>query len=1404
MALTTDASGGFSSLNLFNFRKDRANTFSTGGPLTSAFSSLKARLTRPKPLPDGPKVSKEMLTAKAKAMPKAPSNAPQVQQPTTGTQASGTTIAPVSTQVTVSQTDKVHELTSKYQGEIAKFSKRVSDYTEKVVENGQAEKPSMKEHARLTGEKIELLAGIEKELAKFEEDGKGHLSNKDVAQMREQLVGLLVDLAFPEAAVKREFDSALILKPSDDLIGAHRDFVKLLADLRSNLSPANAASLTGSFLDEVSRMPLLSRSGLSQHDRVETASSLVSAFSKGEISFASVPQLNTTSPSVKAVLSEFRAVHHENDAARNFLAKLNDQNELPTGISKAEIGTLTASEIRAKLDPNDTKLQADFKTAVDGGRATAKLRDDYEAQRDRTAKALGPEKMQLVEASIQMMAKGVITGFEKDKGIVWTMPPEVTKLLTQLAKTNSEAAFQVARLADSMEKLTEAQDKNLGHNQMGMDPGKKFSADEFLKLTGVTRKDIESMGYDFDTVKGNFQENMSRLGKAGFSGVDDVTHAVDRMRAAKSTLENRDVQDNLQSDLAKQPSVVGQLMLNEISSDARSTVKEHLDQGDLATGRTEAQTQAFTGISQSVQETLFRPDNWTGDKASFSNLGQELEALQGKVNFCDLQGVWIAEDIQRIESNVADHQKVLRDYATAKHGKLDLEKPEGLKSAKIILDVVKLDTAIKNLPDNETRRAFIKERDELRTQLKGFDASSLKRTWIGKSPFSSEKPPSLEQIKDFYEQAKAIVYLRETAPNLLAEKRVAQSKLPSARNALLKERYEKAPNLFAAMDRMIHAAVVSKIDFNAKPTTGEEAYNPTYDMRGKKDEIVAQLKTWGMDTDRFAVEIDRAISSPITGDTLLAWRARDTNGSFGELLETAAVDTVKKPMSSRIKEFGESALLMLANKSRVDEQMRDELGVLIDKMPSGGKFDLMSGTEIKLNTGRIPVEPTGTVTVRGRLSGSIFDNFTIEVGSNNEIKLIGLFGGTVKAGVDLQAGWKLFEQEIAGPKGKMDIKLAATLSGDVGYEGAEGVQITFPPGAEGRKQAIEAIMKLTERQKPSASIFENANDVMDVRRHKGDASLKSDIGGKLNFGWQPSEDGDVLGNTSGTGGIKSGSKNGVGIGISAGITGNAGIGGKTERYVGLDKTVVKSEYQTTVGVSAKATVNVQVFTLLGLAENQALTRTGAQSSADKDFHTSDNKGLWSGGDATSSEDLLSLGVSVSVTQIHKKKMEFDNVGPDGTEVLSKIELKELTDGANTKSGNDLAAIFNGVDIPKLDKARREQLRSMFDQMARLGHSNAMIEMTYTLSGPNLKLVQSLHKDARDAELAGNKSEAKALMAAAQRIIDDRDSYDPDKVVLLDKTGVKGSANRGNAALVSLDIVSNTGVERPMMTVSLKV
>ena len=148
-----------------------------------------------------------------------------------------------------------------------------------------------------------------------------------------------------------------------------------------------------------------------------------------------------------------------------------------------------------------------------------------------------------------------------------------------------------------------------------------------------------------------------------------------------------------------------------------------------------------------------------------------------------------------------------------------------------------------------------------------------------------------------------------------------------------------------------------------------------------------------MDTDAFAVEIDEAIAHPIDAKTLRAWDWTDSSQSFDELMETGFIDRAQSTKGRKAMRLMGDAALLFANKRRIDSRMREELGALLNEMPKNSKFDIKTGTEITLNSGKIPLEPTATVTLRGRLAGSILQTMQIEVGSSGEFKISGPAGG---------------------------------------------------------------------------------------------------------------------------------------------------------------------------------------------------------------------------------------------------------------------------------------------------------------------------------------------------------------------------------------------------------------------------
>ncbi|WP_417278786.1 hypothetical protein [Celeribacter sp.] len=1410
MGTNVKGSVGLPGLNFARFQADRAGRTKA----TTLVSSAK-RKTSPPPqkLPEPPRVKTATLLAAARnrapqpAPNPAPNQAPNQAVPPQLNAPQNLLAQPAPPPGPPPMSPAAQARLAEMPGEVAGLATRAEAFI------GAATTETGTRAEQLTERKA-LMAEIGAALAEVEQAARFNLARPEVDALRMQLVGLALDVALPDLAQVRadgcelgdEVQAFLVAihaeaHPSDQLRDAHAGLSRILVDMRAGFAdrPEIAAEVTGAFLKAMADTPLMRGTAHGPVEKMQMLEQLTRGLAHGLVTVGPTPLLNTESEGAAKVLSALRAEHYADGAARHFLATLDPQAEPGLAQDVAALGAeglrgLGHEAIRARLPE---RLRDGLDAAVTRGREGAALRDAYEAQATRTARALGPDLARLAEASVLLKARG--THMTGEDGAPGQAPDAVVdEMLQGLAGTNRQAAFQVAKLALTMERLATAEEATLGYNQFGIAPDERFDAAAILQITGLSEKDITSMGYALGEVGATFQQNMERLGKAGFTGVGQVNETMDRMRGLKAVIENRDIQDNLRADLRSQTRTMGTLLQKEIATDAMESFGAALGDDLSADGGT-ALAQVFAGIGGAVHEALFATE--TGAP---SETGQRLDALQADLAVNAEVSLQVAQELTALEDEILLHQEVLADYA-ATHGRIDSRHPEGLKSAQLILKVIDLDATAANHPEGAVKAMIERERDAALRQLKGFDATLLKRSWSGRMALGGGRVPGLDAVRGLKDQARAIVFLRETGPERMAGLRAMQTELGLARAELLAERRDMAPNLLAAVDRIIHSAVLSQVPFDAAPTDVEFGFNPEYAMADKREEIVAQLQDWGLDTEAFATEIDRAIEAPLTGRTLADWQRQADRGTFDQLLDTGLVERAPAK-GSRFGRLAMDGLMFLANKRRIGSQMRQELAALVEAMPNGSKFDLMSGTEIKLNTGRIPLEPTATITLRGRLAGSLFKSMVIETGSSGEIKLLGMAGGTAKLGADLQAAVKLAEAELGG--GKAEVKLAAQLSADAGGELARGFQLSFPKGEAGRQAALDTLLRLTERQRPSAEIFETASDVSSFHRQKGSVGLKSAISAKAAMGWQPGgNDGDMFDDGEDDPDYKSGAKNKHGFGISAGITARVGMGGKKEVFHGLDKSVVKTEVQTEIGISAKASLYAQTFTALGMGTSALINDTGLQRDMDERFDKGSGdtvEGSWTGGDATMATDIAGISADMSVTSVQKKKLEFDVIGEDKREVLTKVELKEITDGANTPTMHHIIASFSDGTLERLRDTPEKlaQVRGMIDEIGGLGLSSSRVEVAYNIKSDKLALANELFLEAELARSTGDKRGARMLVAEAQAILDDRENYAPAKISLIDKTSAKASANRGRAPLIELNMVSKAGVERVVMSVGL--
>ena len=474
MSMKMEGSFGPPSMKLGTFTKDGPQT-SQRGPLANGVRSLKNFFSRAKPLPTTPKIDKGVILAKATGHggQTAPVTDPQVQQqtatlvhqppvpltPPTPTPPKDTTVATTTKPSTQKLDDKTEKQVNDLAKELGTLKGKVHSYAEAMEQNKGSGKEATKQRVELTTTRLEMQKTIEKHLTALDAAVKAYPDDVTIKALRTQLVGLSLDIAFPDAALKREnfasMDPTLSnaiqkgnspearqLKADAQLADIHKDFAETLSALRSTMSkPELATQLTGVFLKAVADMPLADSGSMTADEKMQTALTVVKALAKGDVSIGPIPLLSTSDKAIKSVLSEFRANHYGNDAARHFLDDVDTLTGGHLAIDTSRIGSLNASEIRKLLPQDNADLLKHFDAAVKSGKDTAKLRDEYEAQRTRTARALGPEKMQIVESSIRLMSKGAIDLDASGDKTVFVQPgaQQLEGVMQELIKTNKDA-----------------------------------------------------------------------------------------------------------------------------------------------------------------------------------------------------------------------------------------------------------------------------------------------------------------------------------------------------------------------------------------------------------------------------------------------------------------------------------------------------------------------------------------------------------------------------------------------------------------------------------------------------------------------------------------------------------------------------------------------------------------------------------------------------------------------------------------------------------------------------------------------------------------------------------------------------------------------------------------------------
>ncbi|WP_163850618.1 hypothetical protein [Pseudooceanicola aestuarii] len=1291
---------------------------------------------------------------------------------------------------------------------------------------------------------LDLSRGIEDKITLLSEAASGLPPHAETTEALRALTRQAILVERPglvlasDAALEALSDALLDLKAGSGVTGdaLTGDLVRALTRSEAFCQLASPGSKTAATADEQTAI-------LTQMTR---------ALAQGNSAISGKQLLHAPHGDVGRVMTALTVGHLRDMAASQFIAAADgDAFDAARGLYD-EGARPSVADLRAALP---AAARADFDTSQAVAGEIADLRVAFDTQQSRVVRLLGPKQAHLAQAALLIAAGGLRDTREDDTGRMDirrlkfddndAQGARVAGLLDKLGRDNKPAAFQLARLAHMLSALADAERGILGVDRFGLGPDAKFDAAAVLRATGLTEQDMSKLYGDRD-LGTDVHLHMERLGNSGFKGVKDLKRHIDRTSGAGEVLRNRGVQKGLQDRTHSSLSATGALQIKRTLEDAA----QFFETADARTRAADAdgpdlprdagdQARLFMGtVARAIQSTcLDGPDGQATRDSFASHAATVAEAVEAEVG--------ALSDLAELEAEVATAKRLLNDLSAGDDGplsgtKINAKHPRGLHSAKAVLTAL---AAMDALAEAEAARDT--ELDELRAMgmsdatlegaattmdanmqparqamtdaletIRGLDLTKMHRSWTDRFSRAAARQalPDPATLRDARAAAEAIVLIREGAAQRRAGLEDAVTAAGLAREQAHEDRRADAPELFRVMDRMIRTAVMSHLPNEGGGTAdGRGGITTDADMStpDRRAAIERTLTGWGVDIAVFAPEIDRATADPISLGTLKSWQADLRTDRFADLLGLDIPAAAATGPSEAVRNLGENFLLFIANKRVIDSQAREELEALFSHMENGSKFDLKSGTEIKLSSGKIPLDPSGMLTLQGRLKGSILKNLGIEMSSKGQFKITGALGGGVGAGVDFDA--TALKLTADAGVAKAQLKVGAGVSVDGSYEGFAGFETTYPATEAGRQAAMTLILDLIDRQRPSAELFEDLDAAARMQSHQGKGSIGAKAGASASILAQPGgNDNDSLfeADSSDDTDFKSGASNthGATLGVSVGVA--AGIGGKVKTSTTLDSRTVQTEFTKEAKVYAKASASVSTFSAFGLAGNAAATQSGLQAAADQEFDIDTDpdkvRGGWSGGTATTSYELASLGAEISISTTRKIKTQFALEGAAGTERLTKAEFVETATVGSVPFGRIVDLMVSEPTLAKLrapgNEERFNAAHSILKEGVRRG--DGYLEMSYAMKPEKLTEARRLMELAQELRNTGHRTRSRRVQGKVNDMMRTRDNYEATKLSFRAKTEVKDVANRGKSAVMALNVIGSMKHDVNVLSVSL--
>ena len=638
----------------------------------------------------------------------------------------------------------------------------------------------------------------------------------------------------------------------------------------------------------------------------------------------------------------------------------------------------------------------------------------------------------------------------------------------------------------------------------------------------------------------------------------------------------------------------------------------------------------------------------------------------------------------------------------------NLDHPAGLAMARNLIEAANLLARHPNMAAATVPAADRARFDAICQSLKGLDQTNLTLPFwqFNKAAPTEGQLRVITADQQKMEAARAIVFLREGEAALRQEKHTEIASTVAEMDRVVQSRIEAMGSSWAPLRDSIRGAILTQ--FGATQGATLENFRPADHAEAIKNTLLG----WGVPVDRVAPEINMMLSQSFGVEELNLWAANSN------LTNLAAARDVRAEQLEKASEPGKTGINPQAKAALLDG---------IDRMASGTKVKLVAGDRVEVQTGNIPVEPTGIATVNVKVAVGKLDGIEIERGSDG-YQLVLRDGWDGKAGGELSA-------TVPGLSAlsSVGLKLQGTASVEAAGYRVTGAAIRFPNNEAGKAALKDTLEALLTKSRIEARDLSKADDIMPL--------VEARIGGKAGVGFKLGFDPfgvDALG----TGDIQSD----VGT-VRARIKGGVAVSGNTVSYAtgNTNLEVNKGEKTYTVELSLAAGLNMKV--------NESLASA------------------WGGEKASTSTDLAS--VQVTAIPYHYKAKSKATIGPDGLVRAAEIQRQSFTPPIN-REGVVFDRLGGGDGFRRLFDSLTEPEKASIQKLISLGTPEDMISITFALDDRVRTAVNERLEEAkalRSGRIATDNPSAairraEALEAAAQQLLDDDNNYIPSKLQLI--------------------------------------